>query len=157
MAQRQFDQYRQGNVDPLNADALENRLGLVRKGMKVVDAAGNDVGRVDYVKMGDPEAITDQGELSGGGRGFFVPPAPSGGGSTGSPIVAAPWWPADDADWGPDVPEPIKSRLIRSGYFKVDGPILFGKNRYVPANLVASVGNDTVRLSVNKDELPVED
>src|SRR3712207_8107999 len=31
-------------------------ISQVQEGMRVVDAAGDDVGKVDYVKMGDPSA-----------------------------------------------------------------------------------------------------
>ena len=33
----------------------------VHEGMRVVDARGQEVGRVQYVQMGDPEAITSAG------------------------------------------------------------------------------------------------
>ncbi len=35
-------------------------------GMKVVDSAGQDVGTVDYVKLADPGAVTDEPESDEG-------------------------------------------------------------------------------------------
>lgn len=37
-------------------------LARVRVGMKVVDSAGEDVGKVRSVRMGDPDAITADGQ-----------------------------------------------------------------------------------------------
>src|SRR5437660_707247 len=36
-------------------------IARVQEGMRVVDATGEQVGKVAYVKMGDPEAVTTQG------------------------------------------------------------------------------------------------
>jgi Uncharacterized protein conserved in bacteria (DUF2171) len=64
----------------------------------------------------------------------------------------------DRANWEvtkrePDVPGPLRARLLRSGYVKVDGGFLIDTDRYVPADMVASVSDDTVRLKVPKDQL----
>ena len=105
-------------------------ISQVREGMGVVDAAGDDVGKVDYVKMGDPSAQTTMGEESddGGLMGGF------GGGE-------------------PDVEEPFRSELIRVGFIKVDVSGWFTGHRYARADQIASVSGDTVMLSVNKDSL----
>jgi hypothetical protein len=34
----------------------------VREGMTVIDAAGTEIGKVEFVKMGDPDAVTTQGQ-----------------------------------------------------------------------------------------------
>ncbi|MCW2503535.1 MAG: hypothetical protein JWO79_1819 [Actinomycetia bacterium] len=42
-----------------------NRIGpieQVREGMRVADATGKDVGRVELVKLGDPDAVTTRGQ-----------------------------------------------------------------------------------------------
>lgn len=145
----------QGNVDPMGQSRIQRQLEMVREGMKVVDAAGNDIGKVGYVKIGDPDAVTTQGETSGQpGVGFGAVPLAIGG-NTGQGAAAAPvFWPFQDD--GPDIPEPIRARLMRDGFFKVDGPFLFGKDRYVRGDLIANVAGDTVHLRVDKDRLPVE-
>jgi hypothetical protein len=53
----------------------------------------------------------------------------------------------------PDVPGPLRARLPRSGYIKVDGGFLIETDRYVPADRIASVSDDTVHLKVSKDQL----
>ncbi|MCW2739525.1 MAG: hypothetical protein JWN97_4169, partial [Nocardioides sp.] len=52
---QRHDEYR-GSID---------RIGPIEKvyeGMKVVDVNGEEVGKVEFVKLGDPQAITIQGE-----------------------------------------------------------------------------------------------
>jgi len=51
--------------------------------------------------------------------------------------------------------EPIQARLLRKGYVKIAGGFLFGKDRYVFADQIASVDNDVVKLTVNKEGLTV--
>src|SRR5947208_3208526 len=111
-------------MQPRRSDDIERWLEMVREGMKVIDASGHDIGRVDYVKMSDPDAATNQGEdLPATGTIVAAPSTAIGTASSGSPspVVAAPIWPLDDTV-GPDVPQPIRDRLIHSGYFRVDGP-----------------------------------
>jgi hypothetical protein len=47
-------------------------MNQVRIGMKVVDSAGGKVGTVDDVRFGDPEAITDAGQVAPGDRGGLI-------------------------------------------------------------------------------------
>ena len=55
------------------------------------------------------------------------------------------------------MPEPLRSRLVRSGYLKLDGPRLLDADRYVPGDYVRDVSDDRVQLSVRRDELVKED
>ncbi|MFL5760721.1 MAG: hypothetical protein ACJ789_13415 [Thermomicrobiales bacterium] len=130
-------------------------IGLVQPGMKVVDAAGNDVGKVSDLKMGDPQAATDLGEHPedvGWGVGVFAV------GSTGPNLGAGAVVPAEAGGPGPfsgepSVPLPIQGRLLREGYVKIDGGLFHG-DYYAAASTIESVSKDTVRLSVAKDDLP---
>ena len=36
-------------------------MARVQEGMHVVDAAGEDLGKVEFLQMGDPEAVTTEG------------------------------------------------------------------------------------------------
>ena len=114
-------------------------IGRVQHGMHVVDAAGEDIGRVDFVQMGDPQASTTAGNED----------------VRSSPLdaVAA----AFGRESEPDVPEPLRSRLVRSGYIKVDGPGLMATDRYVPSDYVHDVTGDRVQLSVRKEDVAKED
>ncbi|MFN8635124.1 MAG: DUF2171 domain-containing protein [Chloroflexota bacterium] len=114
-------------------------IEMVREGMTVVDSAGEKVGTVEAMKMGDPGAATEAGNENQD-TGFLGDLAEAIGG--------------DERE--PDVPGPLRASLQRSGYIKVDGGFLFGTDRYVAADEIASVSGDTVRLRVPKDRLPKE-
>jgi len=110
---QRHDEYR-GSID---------RIGPIEKvyeGMKVVDVNGEEVGKVQFVKLGDPQAVSVQGE---------------------------------DPDVVPDVPRPFASRLLLTGYLKVDRKGLFARDAYVSATEIDAVEGDTVRLNVSKDML----
>ena len=114
-------------------------IEMVRDGMTVVDSMGDKVGKVEGLKMGDPEAATEQGnELQDTGILGDLANAVFG----------------DERE--PDVPGPARARLLRSGYIKVDGGFLIETDRYVPADMIASVDGDTVHLRVPKDQLVKE-
>ena len=115
-------------------------IELVKDGMEVVDAAGEKVGKVEYLKMGDPQAVTTAGEEH------------EAGGLIGR--VAQTVFP-DETE--PDVPQPLRAQLMRNGFIKVDGPGLLDTDRYVRADLIESVSGDRVILRVRKDQLPRED
>jgi len=69
----------------------------VQEGMCVVDATGEEVGKVEYVKMGDPEAVTTQGNeptATGMTERFAEVVAPGGS--------------------EPDVPDPVRVRNRRA-------------------------------------------
>lgn len=116
-----------------------NPLVQVHEGMHVVDASGAEVGRVQLVQMGDPQAQTvsdtDKPRDIIGVMGEAVFPN----------------------EREPDVPEPLRSRLQRSGYIKIDGPDLLDTDRYVASDRVREVAEDRVRLSVRKDQLAREE
>jgi hypothetical protein len=127
-------------IGGINMDTEETRvLASVHEGMTVVDANGDEVGTVEYIKMGDPQAVTTMGEEINPGDGGLVGDlagAFTGGGGE------------------PDVPEPFRSELLRMGFVKVDGPGWFGKDRYFMPNRIARVSGDTVALNVTKDAIP---
>jgi sporulation protein YlmC with PRC-barrel domain len=116
-----------GMSDP----AVDAKLNQIHHGMRVVDANGETIGHVDYMKMGDPGAVTVDS---------VTPPAP---GLWGSAIGGG----------EPDVPEPLRSRLLRQGYVKVDGKGWIDVDRYVPADEIAGIAGDTVTLTVDKNHL----
>jgi hypothetical protein len=123
-----------------NDEAAGGAFGRLHEGMHVVDATGEDIGTVDYFEMGNPEAVTTAGnELR------------TPGGLIGSAANAiAP------GESEPDVPEPLRSRLRRGGFIKIDGPGLLASDRYVSTENVSEVTQDRVRLNVRKDQLPKE-
>jgi len=118
---------------------MDSKLNSVQPGMHVVDAAGEDVGKVDMVRMGDPEA-----ETTAGNNDMRSQPLD---------LVAR----AIGSEAEPDVPEPLRSRLVRTGYLKLDGAHLLDSDRYVSMDKVRDVAEDRVRLSVRRDELIKEE
>jgi hypothetical protein len=104
--------------------------------MHVLDAAGEDVGTVEYFEMGNPEAATTAGNEP-----------------RGSSVVAAAAEAITPGEGEPDVPEPLRSRLRRTGFIKIDGPGLLESDRYVSSDKVRGVTEDRVRLAVAKAEL----
>ena len=117
-----------------NSSVMSNKaMKLVREGMRVVDAKGDDIGTVEEFKMGDPEAMTTRGNES----------------HPGEPV-----WPDDDE---PKVPEPIRSDLLRMGFVKIDTGDIFDRDLYVRADVVDAVSNDTVTLTLPKERLAHED
>jgi hypothetical protein len=130
-----------GKASPQLKEATMDRrataIEAVRQGMVVVDSAGERIGTVEMVQMGDPEAVTTQGNEH-----------PSTG-LIGAMVDAV-------AGTEPDVPEPLRSRLLRTGYLKIDGPGLTDTDRYARADRIAAVTGDTVRLAVRRDQLATE-
>lgn len=111
-----------------------------RKGMRVVDAAGDQVGTVDMVQMGDPDAVTTEGQTTGDT-------------DAGIPSrVAEAFVGGAEPHLGPSAGE----RLRRLGFVKIDSKGLFSKDRYAAAEDIARVEADTVHLAKSRDELPTE-
>src|SRR5829696_9061742 len=102
-------------------NTMRNKNTLIERvydGMRVVDSDGRDVGKVELVKMGDPEAETTQGNRIGPATGV-------------TPL---------DSDYNePEVPQPIRDDLLRAGFIKVDGANLFDTDRYFRADVIESV------------------
>ncbi len=117
-----------------------DQISRVTEGMRVVDSSGEDIGKVQFVRMGDPEAVTDMGN-EGRPTGLV--------GKIAQAVLP------DERE--PDVPEPLQSRLRRTGYIKIDGPDLRDTDRYASSEHVREVSGDIVRLDVRKQELAVED
>lgn len=102
-------------------------------GMRVVDSADHEIGTVEYVKMGDPDAVTVEGQA--------YPPR-----TLVDEIAESITGPE------PDLPPSIAARLLRVGFLKVDGEGL-AADRYVSADQIADVTDDRVLLKVTRDAL----
>ena len=112
--------------------AASQVINLVREGMRVVDVNGEELGKVDYAKMGDPGAATVGADAPG--EPGFIEAVFVGEGE-------------------PDVPEPLRSRLLRLGFLKIDGKGWIDTDRYVTADLIGRVSGDNVTLTVAKDRV----
>jgi hypothetical protein len=110
-------------------------IGRVTTGMRVVDATGAEVGTVDLVQRGDPNAVTVEA------------PTADPGSSLDELIEAA-------AVEEPDVPADLAARLLRSGYLKITTS---GWAVYALAEQIADVADQRVRLTVPLADLAREE
>ncbi|TDC82050.1 hypothetical protein E1193_12965 [Micromonospora sp. KC606] len=113
-------------------------LSRVTTGMRVVDAVGVEVGTVDLVERGDPNAVTVQAPTAGPGSRLD------------ELIEAA-------AAEEPDVPADLAARLLRTGYLKVSTGLARTGAVYVLADQIAAVTDGQVRLDVPAGDLPPEE
>ena len=137
--------------------AAGNVLSQVREGMQVIDSAGDDVGKVDMVHIGDPGAATTAGQSTDDDNAGVVVAAPlSSGTNTGSSLGGGSGVAGLAGMLGGgeiDVDEPLRSQLLRTGFVRVDGKGWFGTDHYLPAERIASVSGDTVTLNTTKDAI----
>lgn len=120
----------------MQQDVLRN----VREGMKVVDAAHNEIGKVDYVRFGNDDPSTPEieaGSIEGveddSDRGLIDD-------------IAAAF--RDD-----QLPEEMRERLLMQGFVRIDADGLFASDRYVLADQIGGVSGDELMLNVSKDQL----
>lgn len=99
-------------------------------GDSVVDSTGKEIGTVKFVKMGDPNAATDEGQEDGG-PGFLG----LGG---------------DSYDLG-NLPEQARHQLLRVGFIHID--VSWADDRFAGAGQLARVENNTVYLTVPEVDL----
>jgi hypothetical protein len=99
----------------------------VREGMHVVASDGKKVGKVKDLKMGDPEAVTAEGQTD-----------PETGGLVTTGIDAF----AETSK----LPHHTAERLLRIGYIEVDRTGLFTGHAYFAADELDRVEDDTLWL-----------
>lgn len=99
----------------------------VREGMHVVAPDGKKVGKVEDLKMGDPEAVTSDGQTD-----------PETGGLIGTVV--------NDFAETSRLPRHTAERLLRIGYVKIDRSGLFTGHAYLAADELDRVEGDTVWL-----------
>jgi hypothetical protein len=105
-------------------------ISNVMIGDSVVDSTGKEVGTVKFVKMGDPNAATDEGQEDSS-PGFF------GFGD-------------DSYDMG-NLPEQARHQLMRVGFIHID--VSWADDRFAGAGQIARVENNTVYLTVPEANL----
>ncbi|MEV6816525.1 hypothetical protein [Micromonospora sp. NPDC051296] len=116
----------------------QTTVSRVNTGMRVVDSAGIDVGTVDLVQRGDPNAVTVQA------------PVADPGSSLDELIESA-------AVEEPDVPADLAARLLRTGYLKVSTDLVPTGAVYVLADQIATISENQVLLNTPATALPPED
>jgi hypothetical protein len=99
----------------------------VREGMHVVASDGKKIGKVEDLKMGDPEAVTSDGQTD-----------PDTGGLVNTVI--------DGFAVTSKLPRHDAERLLRMGYVKVDRSGLLAGHAYFASDELDRVEGDTVWL-----------
>jgi hypothetical protein len=110
----------------------ESPMERIREGMRVIDATGEEIGTVEVVQMGDPQAASLTADAGVEDR-----------------MVE------DVFDWSdePELPASLRARLMRTGFIKVDVKGLFKGSRYVAAEEIDSVAGETVTLAIAKEQM----
>ena len=103
----------------------------VREGMHVVGRDGKKIGKVDDLKMGDPEAVTADGQTDA---------------KTGGLVGAL----VDDFAATSRLPRHTAERLLRVGYVKIHKSGLFAGDEYVASDELDRVEDDTLWLNVGQ-------
>ncbi len=112
--------------DTIEAGPISN----VAIGDTVVDSTGKELGTVKFVKMGDPNAVTDEGQEDDS-PGFL---------GLGD----------DDYDMG-NIPEQARHQLMRVGFIHID--VSWADDRFAGTGQIARVENNTVYLTVPESNL----
>jgi len=106
-------------------------ISMVTIGDTVVDSTGKEIGTVKFVKMGDPNAVTDEGQ------------------EDDRPGILG-WGIGGDYDMG-NLPEQARHQLMRVGFIHID--VSWADDRFAGAGQIARVENNTVYLSVPEANL----
>ena len=123
------------DADPTAADmGMAVSLEQLREGMKVLDADGKEVGTIGLIQFGDPSAE----QLA------YEPP-----------VIAGAAFATDVVRSEPNVPEPLRSKLLSLGYVRVDEKLRLRPDHhfYVLPQEIVAVDGDTVSLATPKGEL----
>src|SRR6056297_351843 len=116
---------------PTTPDAgdIMGAMDEIREGMRVLGADGAEVGTVEDLKVGNPDAATADGQTTENADGLFEDLVE---GLVGS---------------GSEVSDEQRERLLRLGYIKVDRKGILKGDLFVAADDIGQVSGDSVRLT----------
>ena len=123
----------------LNSPILEQ----VREKMAVYDLGGEKIGTVADVYLG---SVSDMADTRGEGSAVAYEPDIPGKGSLAADIAGV--FSSDD-----ELPDVLRSRLLRHGFIRIDSAGLFAVDCYAMPDQIASVSGDRIDLNVLQDEL----
>jgi hypothetical protein len=136
------------NSDLNDSTGRHSILSLIREGMHVHDASDHHIGSVNFVHFG--AASEAQQELGTGPTRVTSADDPDMRRDTIIDNIAEAFDPRD-------LPRELQSKLLMSGFVRVDTAGLFASDRFVTPDQIAGVSGDTVTLSVNRDQLVKRD
>ena len=114
----------------------DSMFRMIRKGMKVYDNKGDEVGTVEFVRSSEA-------------------------GSSEHPAAAVPATEAAEPDLvdvigkmfsSDNLPKELRERLLMHGFIKVDSAALFGSDRYVMLDQIEKAAENGVHLKVEDSE-----
>jgi hypothetical protein len=108
-------------------------------GTKVFDSERHEIGKVDGLKYPENAVAPD------------IEPATTAGAETpeDNTIIEA----VADAFGGDEIPEPLRSQLLRDGYIHLDAKGFFARDRYILPEQIARVDAEGIQLNVTRDAL----
>lgn len=117
-----------------------NILENIREGMKVYDANNAELGKVDFVYLGEasPEAV-DSGD---------VPGTVSRPMDDANPVVTF----ARGLLGKDELPDVLRARLLLHGFIHIEGKGLLAHDRYILADQIADAAGDRVMLRATRAE-----
>jgi hypothetical protein len=127
---------------PFEPQHGDHMLTRIYEGMTVYDSAGEKIGTVERIYFGE---VSQEADERGGGPETAT-----------SPDRGESWLIEDVAKAifvGDRVPEPLRQRLLRHGFIRIDSAGLFAADRYVTPGQIADVSDDRVTLRVTRDQL----
>lgn len=132
------------NSDLGDATGRQSILSLVHEGMEVYDVRDNHIGTVDFVHFGS--ASETQQELGTGPASVTAADDPQMRRDTIIDSIAEAFHPNE-------VPDQLQSKLLMSGYIRLDSSGLFASDRFITPEQITGVSGDRVQLSVTRDQL----
>lgn len=132
------------NSDLNDATGRFSILSQVREGMGIYDVRDNHIGRVDFVHFG--AASETQQELGTGPATNSPADDPQMRRDTIIDNIAEAFHPNE-------VPEQLENKLLMSGYIRMDADGIFAADRFIAPDQIASVSENKVFLTVNRDQL----
>ena len=131
-------------VQPVSNSGLKSPLlEQVQEGMDVYDRKGDKIGEVKSLYLGSVDKAAD--ELGLGPETADDPDLSSGSNWV---EALAEVFAAND-----ELPEELRSQLLRHGFIRIDGSGLFASDYYAISDQIASVSEDRVQLNVLRDQL----
>lgn len=116
-------------------------LNQIHEGTSVCDSAGNKIGKVRKVYLGDVS-----GEAGQPGTGPATTSSPDWRNETLIDDLAK-------GLTGDPLPETLRERLLHEGFIQIDTSGLFSSDRFALPDQIESVADDCVRLHVSKNDL----
>jgi hypothetical protein len=130
------------NENTTGSMAREDLLASITEGMEVYDSAGEQIGKVDSVYLGEVEdgQATDGGATTAEAQLSLTPPMDMDD-IAGLFLTKS------------DIPKEVRQRLRYQGFIRIAPHGLFRTHRYAARDQVAAVAGDRVTLSTAESKL----